>query len=143
MGSVETGRATLVVADDVTIEADRDRLLQLFENLFRNAVEHAVPGEEVTQPATSANEGDDTTALTVTVGFDDVLYVADDGEGIPGDEHEAVFEAGYTTSREGTGFGLSIVTQVADAHGWTVDVTESNNQGARFEFSGVEVVGRE
>jgi PAS domain S-box-containing protein len=143
-GHVETGRATLVVADDVTVEADRDRLLQLFENLFRNAVEHAGPDEGLTYgSATPTGDGDDTPSLTVTVGFDDVLYVADDGAGIPSEERETVFEAGYTTSREGTGFGLSIVTQIADAHGWAVGVTESNDQGARFEFSGVAVVERE
>jgi signal transduction histidine kinase len=136
---VETGRATLVVADDVTVEADRDRLLQLFEKLFRNAVEHAAPGEEVTHPATPANDGEDTAALTVTVGFDDVLYVADDDEGVPGDERDAVFKMGYTTSRDGTGFGLSMLTQIVDAHGWAVDVAEGSEQGARFEFSGVEV----
>ena len=36
------------------------------------------------------------------------------------------------------GFGLRIVRQIADAHGWDVRVTDGDDGGARFEFSGVE-----
>jgi PAS domain S-box-containing protein len=39
-GTVATEHATLDLADDVTVEADRARLARVFENLFRNAVEH-------------------------------------------------------------------------------------------------------
>lgn len=51
---------------------------------------------------------------------------------------ERVFESGYSTSKDGTGFGPSIVRQVVEAHGWTVDVTEAADGGARFEITGVE-----
>ena len=69
------------------------------------------------------------------------FYVADTGPGIPPSDREDVFEAGYSTSEDGTGFGLRIVGQIADAHGWEITVTESENGegGARFEFTGVEV----
>jgi two-component system OmpR family sensor kinase len=155
-GHVETDNARLVVDDEGTIEADSDRLLQLFENLFRNAVEHAVPEEPMTRgsAATAGGrvpDGDGSSqagghtapgeeGLTVTVGVDDVLYVEDDGQGIPEDERDDVLDAGYTTSRDGTGFGLSIVTQIAEAHGWTVEVTDGREGGARFEFAGVEPI---
>ena len=59
---------------------------------------------------------------------------ADDGVGIPAAERDRVFESGYTTASDGTGFGLRIVSDVADAHGWGVSVTESEAGGARFEF---------
>ena len=49
-----------------------------------------------------------------------------------------VFETGYSTAGEGTGFGLSIVKQIANAHGWEVRVTEGPEGGARFEIAGVE-----
>jgi signal transduction histidine kinase len=49
-----------------------------------------------------------------------------------------VFEAGYSTNEDGTGFGLRIVEQVANAHGWEVAITESEQGGARFEITGVE-----
>ncbi|MDZ5810986.1 PAS domain S-box protein [Halorubrum sp. AD140] len=124
--NVDTADATLTVERDLTLRADESRLQQLLENLVRNAVEHG---------------GDD---VAVTVGaLDDAagFFVADDGPGIPPDERDAVFDAGYSTTRTGTGFGLRIVEQVATAHGWEVAVTEHDETGgARFEVTGVEVV---
>lgn len=118
--NVATAEATLVVESTRTVEADASQLTYVFENLLRNAVEHG--GEEV----------------TVTVGtLDGGFYVADDGEGIPEGDHEAVFEAGYSSRTDGTGFGLSIVREIAAAHDWQVQVTESDGGGARFEFTGV------
>lgn len=119
--------AELHYADDslsaAKIEADDDRLSQLLENLFGNAIEH----------------GDD--EVTVTVGvMNDGFYVEDDGPGIPEDRRDSVFTAGYSTSEDGTGFGLSIVKQVAEAHGWDIHVTESTESSARFEITGVEFV---
>ena len=68
------------------------------------------------------------------------LYVEDDGPGVPADERGSVFEAGYSTTTQGTGFGLAIVAEIAEAHGWTVRLAESNTGGARFEISDVEFV---
>jgi signal transduction histidine kinase len=100
-------------------------LSQLLENLFRNAVEHG---------------GDD---VTVNVGsLPGGFYVADDGPGIPAADRESVFEPGFTTNDDGTGFGLEIVEAVASAHGWDVRVTDAaeGEGGARFEFTGVDVL---
>ncbi len=121
--------ATVRDGDDAlggtTLEADPDRLAQLFENLLRNAIEHG--GENV----------------TVTVGrLDDGFYLEDDGPGIPEGEREAVFDAGYSTRTNGTGFGLRIVRQVAEAHGWAVRVTEGTDGGARFEVTGVDSLSK-
>lgn len=117
--NVETTTATLKVDADLTVLGDRTRLAQLFENLVRNAVEHAGP---------------DVTVYVVPI--DGGFAVEDDGPGIPPEDREQVFEAGYSTTEEGTGFGLSIVKDIADAHGWDVTLTESENGGARFEFTG-------
>jgi len=122
--NVETAETDLVVESDRTVRADRSRVQQLIENLFRNAVEHG---------------GD-----VVTVGdLADGFYVADDGPGIPEADREAVFEAGHSTTHDGTGFGLAIVGQVAEAHGWDVTVTESADGGARFEVTCVEFADRQ
>lgn len=119
--TVATGPATLITETDRTIWADPARLQQLLENLIRNAVEHG---------------GD---AVTVTIGeLADGFYVADDGSGIPEDTREQVLESGYSTSEAGTGFGLSIVQEIATAHDWTIRVTESEAGGARIEFTGVD-----
>jgi len=121
--NVETTDAALVIDVDRPICADESRLKQVVENLVRNAVEHG---------------GDD---VTVTVGeLDDGFYVEDDGSGIPETEQQTVFDAGYSTSNEGTGFGLSIVKQVVNAHSWEIQLTEGSKGGARFEITGVEFV---
>jgi PAS domain S-box-containing protein len=120
--TVETKQATLDTDGLGVIEADRSRVQELFENLFRNAVEHGG------------------SAVTVHVeAIDDGFYVADTGPGIADSDHETVFEAGYSTAEEGTGFGLRIVEQVVEAHGWDLAVTESAYGGARFEVASIEI----
>ncbi|ELZ42873.1 histidine kinase [Halorubrum saccharovorum DSM 1137] len=71
------------------------------------------------------------------------FYVADDGVGIEPSERDTVFEPGHSSDRDGTGFGLSIVERIAEAHGWEVSVTESEAGGARFEFVGVDLADHE
>lgn len=116
--NVATDAATVDLDAESVVEADPRRLLQLFENLFRNAIEHAGPD------------------VTVRVeGRPDGFVVEDDGPGIPSHEREAVFEAGYSSSADGTGLGLAIVRQISDAHGWSVVTTEGTDGGARFEFT--------
>ena len=123
---VAASEATLNVRASESVLADRSRLRQVFENLYRNAVEHA--GEDVTV----------TVGCLDASGDDAGFYVEDDGPGIPAEKRGEVFESGYTTSEDGTGFGLTIVAEIADAHGWDVELTESETGGARFEIRGVE-----
>ncbi|MFB6184446.1 MAG: PAS domain S-box protein [Haloarculaceae archaeon] len=147
-GNVATGPSSLSVDAAFTLVADRERIAQLLENLFRNAVEHSdgpvtvrvgpiddgtVSSAESGDPSSSAESGD--LSSFVEGGF----YVADDGPGIPEGDRERIFETGYSTSEGGTGLGLNIVEQVASAHGWEVRVTDSETGGARFEFTGVEL----
>jgi len=134
--AVDTGDAHMSVdADDVDVEAVPGRLQELFENLFRNAVEHATP--EAVARGGDGTRADGTGGVTVRVGDlaeRDGFFVADDGPGVPEDDREDVFEVGHTTSQDGTGFGLAIVDSIAENHGWTVDLVESEAGGARFEF---------
>ena len=108
--NVATGDASFAVegGEDLVVEADREQLLRLFENLFRNAVEHG--GEE-----TAVRLG------TVDAGF----YVEDDGRGVDDAVLPYLFE---------TGMGLKTVRDVAEAHGWEVRYEESDDGGARFVF---------
>lgn len=119
--TVATADATLKVNADNNVVADESRLRQVFANLFENAVEYGGPDVEIWV-------GD----------LPDGFFVADTGPGIPETDRESVFEYGYSTDAEGTGVGLSIVKEVAAAHGWDVSVTESEAGGARFEFTSVE-----
>ncbi|WP_439026460.1 ATP-binding protein [Haloarchaeobius sp. DT45] len=106
-----------------TILADRDRLLQLFENVLRNSVEHG--GSDVTVRVGPLPDGAG-------------LYIEDDGPGFAGVDPERVFDFGYSGREDGTGFGLSIARAIADAHGWEISIGPETSGGARFEITGVE-----
>lgn len=119
--NVATDGATLDVTAEERIVADESRVVQLLENLIRNAVEHG---------------SDD---VTVRVGdLPDGFFVEDTGVGIPEDVRASLFEAGSTTKESGTGIGLRVVKQIATAHGWEIDVSDGAEGGARFEITGVE-----
>ncbi|MFC7019641.1 MULTISPECIES: PAS domain S-box protein [Haloarcula] len=123
-GLTETSSATLSLTDDIddgSVLADESRLCELFENLFRNAVEHAGP---------------DVTVQVGTLAERDGFFIADDGPGLPPKDHNRIFESGYTTSDDGTGFGLAIVKQIVEAHGWEITVADATTEtgGARFEI---------
>ena len=126
---VDTTGGRLSIETDAVVRADRERLEQVFENLFRNSIEHGLQQD----------------AAGITVRVDELddgkgFYVADDGCGIPEDIRDQVLEAGCTGDDGNTGLGLAIVRNVADAHGWRITVTEAATGGARFEFRGVDVV---
>ena len=117
--NVETDSATLHVDKNGSVVADRSQMRQLLENLFRNAVEHAGAGVSITAGTLESGNG---------------FYVEDDGPGIATEDRDRVFEPGYTNNSGGTGFGLSIVREIADGHGWNVSLLEGESGGARFEF---------
>jgi len=157
---VDTCEASLEIEDSMTVLADKSRLMQLLENLFRNAVEHGSTSpdsqarRDTERGSTSEPSGADAPeepgptdaelgegvvehggGVTVRIGtVDGGFYVEDDGPGIPEEDREDVFTAGFTTSSEGSGFGLAIVERIAGAYGWTVEVTEGQEGGARFEI---------
>ena len=123
--TVATAEAAIDCQTDAVIRADPSRLADVIENLFRNAVEHGTDSVQITVGATDT-------------GF----YIADNGPGIPPDEREQIFETGYSTNTDGTGFGLAIVREIVEAHGWAVTVGESEAGGARFDITGVEFINR-
>jgi PAS domain S-box-containing protein len=124
--TADTAEAELAVETDQTVRADRTRLQQLLENLFRNAVEHGSPAETAD-------------GVTVRVGpLEGGFYVEDDGTGIAEQQREALFAGGHTN--EHAGLGLRIVGQVVEAHDWSIRAAESDAGGARFEITGVESV---
>jgi len=116
--TVNTQTATLSVDDDLPMVQANDAQLQtLFENLFRNAVEHG--GTDV-----------DVCAGRTAGGF----YVADDGAGLPPDSGDEIFEPGQSAHDQGRGYGLALVTSVVEQHGWTVRAT-SRSYSRQYEYS--------
>ncbi|WP_214102560.1 sensor histidine kinase [Acrocarpospora catenulata] len=106
----------------VVVDGSRIELARLLNNLLDNAERHAASAVTVT--------------LTLEAGVA-VLEVCDDGEGIAPEQREAVFqrftrlEASRARDPGGTGLGLPIARQLAQAHGGTLTV-EDSPRGARF-----------
>lgn len=122
--SIESGSAELEVEGSAAFSADHDLVVRLLSNLFQNAIEHG--GESVSVRVGTTGDG---------------FFVEDDGQGIPAEERDDVFERGYSTAADGLGIGLSIVRDVADAHGWEISLADSPDGGARFEVTGIELAG--
>lgn len=109
----------------VTVNGDRDRLLQLVLVLVDNAIDHAPHG----------------TPVEISVarrGSDALLTVADRGPGVPSDARERIFQpfarldGGARRSRGGAGLGLAIARRLAIAHGGDIVVSAGPAGGARF-----------
>lgn len=112
-----------VSPENLTVAADPDRLHQLLANLLDNAARHSPSGGEVRLSAER-------------LGDDVHLTVADEGPGIAAADRSAVFER-FTTSAghsSGTGLGLTISRWVAELHGGTIAVADSE-RGCRIQVT--------
>jgi two-component system sensor histidine kinase BaeS len=117
-------RVALARTGDDELEADVDpmRVREVLVNLVANAVRHTPAGGHVTVDARAE-------------GGDAVLTVADTGEGIPGEELGRVFDRFHRRSDSGgSGLGLTIVRDLAAAHGGSVDVRSEGVPGRGSTF---------
>jgi two-component system, OmpR family, sensor histidine kinase BaeS len=114
------------VASSVCVDADVDRIAQVFTNLLDNAGRHTPAGGHV--------------QLTVDrLGAVLRVVVADDGQGIPAEHLPHVFDRFYRvdTARDrahgGSGVGLAIAKAISEAHGGTITAgSEGSGRGAVF-----------
>lgn len=99
------------VLPDAIIRGDRQLLIQLFINLIDNAIRHCPPNSHIT--ASIARQSHDIR-----------VEIADNGPGIPEDEHQNVFRPLYRLEKSrttpGSGLGLSLVAAIADLHDGTI-----------------------
>jgi len=112
----------LVEPETLEVNADGDLLDQALINLLRNAMD-ALAAKKDGRIALSGRRGEDGAVL---------LAVADNGPGIPAKAREKIFVPFYTTKRQGTGVGLTLVRQIAAVHGGEVTAADTPGGGATF-----------
>jgi signal transduction histidine kinase len=106
----------------VTAWVDRGRVGQIVANLLSNALKFTPPGGLVRVELQA--DGDQA-----------VLQVADSGPGIPAEELPHIFDRfwrGRTARASGTGIGLTVVRELVQAHGGTVQAASQPGHGATF-----------
>jgi signal transduction histidine kinase len=109
------------------IAADSELLVQAFKQLIDNALKYSPAGSVITLAATQAD------GLVS-------LSVRDQGQGLTEREQGLVFEKFYrgrysASGIQGTGMGLSIAKEIAEAHGGSVSVESQFGRGSRFTIT--------
>ena len=114
------------ISDQVFVEADPDRIHQVFNNLISNAIRYTDKGQIV---------------INIESKDDRVQFsVIDTGVGINKDSIQRIFERFYRTQnarsrvKSGTGLGLSIVKHIIEAHGANIEVESEIDKGTTFSF---------
>lgn len=100
------------------IDADRDRLRELINNLIDNAIRYSQPGGRVTVRAQATPDGHCQ------------LAISDDGPRIPVEERARIFERFHRllgTPEDGSGLGLAIVSEIATLHGARITLEEDTD----------------
>jgi len=111
---------TNVTPETLEIAADIELLDQALINLVRNAIEALRDTAEGRIILSAQRDSDGRVAIAV----------ADNGPGIAPDQREKIFVPFFTTKRQGSGVGLTLVRQIATAHSATVDVSDTPGGGA-------------
>jgi signal transduction histidine kinase len=121
---IEEKRIRLQVkADAVTVEADEQMLRQALFNLLLNAIQ-AVDGV-----------GDIQIQAERRGAAEAVLEVRDNGPGVAPEHRSEIFKPYFTTQKTGTGLGLAVVQQIAQAHGWEIECVPNQPRGAVFRIT--------
>lgn len=116
--------ATELEAELPPVAMDRGRILQVFQNLLENSIQHTPGGGTV---AVRAKRVADSQGEWVT------CQVRDSGPGFRPDDLPRVFEPFFTRRREGTGLGLSIVHRIIEEHGGRITAGNLPQAGAVME----------
>jgi signal transduction histidine kinase len=108
---------------DVMIRGDRFRLVQVFRNIFDNAL--AARAQDVQIDVASSN-----IVLGGQAGVQ--ISIKDNGPGLTAEQRRKLFEPFFTTKTHGTGLGMPIVKRIVEAHGGTIDVGPDSSHGAEI-----------
>ncbi|WP_147802547.1 cell wall metabolism sensor histidine kinase WalK [Alkalicoccus halolimnae] len=114
--------------EPITIQGDRDKLMQLLDNIVSNSVKYSPEGGTINVSLKVEKERI-------------VVSVKDEGVGIPKENIEHVFDRFYRVDKArarnlgGTGLGLAIAREIATAHGGNIWVSSDWGKGTTFSFS--------
>lgn len=118
-------------AGGLYVSGDRQKLQQVFINLLKNAADASDSGDPTSVICTSTSANSDKV----------IIYVEDQGHGIPGPVQKKMFEPFFTTKEagQGTGLGLALTWSIIEEHAGTIDVVSPLNltthRGTRFIIS--------
>ena len=123
----QKGVAIAFDSGDITVRADGGQLRKALLNLVLNALAACAPGDRIAIAVTPSNG-----KVTLTV--------RDTGRGIAPEDLDRVTEPYFTRSEQGCGLGLALVQQIAEGHGWTLDIQSKPGEGTTVSLRGLESV---
>jgi signal transduction histidine kinase len=116
-------RLRVDIPEGATLWADRDQMFRVFANLLKNAADAGAPTVTVRSGPRQSNGAT-------------VIDIADDGPGIPEKVSKSLFKPFGASGRSGgTGLGLAIVSEIMAAHGGTVALERSGEDGTVFRLT--------
>ncbi len=136
--TAQQSEITLVTQpDDISIWADPDYILQVLTNLLSNAIKFSSPGGKVWLIVTRCDSSPTLPHASVP---EIVFRVRDEGQGIPTDQLERIFERFQQVNaadrkKGGTGLGLSICRTIIEQHGGKIWAESTPGNGSTFTFT--------
>jgi two-component system sensor histidine kinase PilS (NtrC family) len=122
--NIPAGGVALSVPEELAVIFDRGHLNQIVWNLVRNAWQHCQKKEASVRIVARAGYMGDAV----------IFELADDGPGVPAELRAQIFEPFFTTRPGGTGLGLYIARELADANGATLELLPKA-PGAQFRMT--------
>ena len=116
-----------LLREPARVDCDWVLIEQVISNLARNGIEAMVD--------TPPERRQLTLATTLTAAGTVNVSIEDRGHGLPRANPDRMFDAFYTTKKEGLGIGLSLCRSIIDSHGGHLWATRATGGGAKFHFS--------
>ena len=95
-----------------TVKGDKSKINQIFTNLLNNALKHGNPTKILVTSEKTENSHH--------------LKISNNGDLIPQELIDKIFERGYSTDSRSPGYGLSIITRIVEAHGWKIELLNND-----------------